>query len=392
MRRRYFKFNGRKFQFQDDLDWAGQFFDFVLSFGDEALRAIEQFEHDDEHGDLLQQLLDQGLIDRAAGRFRLTPRAVNAMQRKALMEIFTHLKRGRSEGHEARRHGGLGERVEGTRAWEFGDPVSEIDLSATLKNAIRRRVTQRDENETRGDEHSRRLLPLRIGYHDFERYNTESRASCSTVVLIDQSGSMGRFNRFFQAKKCAMALIALIRQRYPLDTVDLVGFASFAERIAEGRLPLLMPKPVTMYDPVIHVRVPFDRSADAPQHFTNLHMGLLQADRILRRRGGDNKMVFIITDGQPTAHVQGDYVYLLYPPDRRSHIATLKEALRIAQRGVRICTFALTDDYWDMDWLGFVDELGRLTRGVTFHCASGDLSSCVMESYLSGRKRKTFIA
>ena len=236
------------------------------------------------------------------------------------------------------------------------------------------------------------LLPLRIEQRDFERFNTESQTSCSTVVLIDQSGSMSRFGRFLQAKKCAMAMIALIRQRFPLDSVDLVGFHSGADGIPEEKLPLLMPKPVTVFDPVITLRVPIDRLDEAPPHFTNLHMGLLKARRILARRAGENKMIFIITDGQPTAHVQGDYVYLLYPPHESSHIATLKEAFLIAKRDVRICTFALTDDYWDMDWLGFVDELGRLTRGVTFHCASGDLSSCVMESYLSGRKKKTYIA
>jgi uncharacterized protein with von Willebrand factor type A (vWA) domain len=162
--------------------------------------------------------------------------------------------------------------------------------------------------------------------------------------------------------------------------------------IEASRLPTLMPKPVTMYDPQIDLRIPVNKIEDGPPHFTNLHMGLLQAKRLLARRGGDNKLIFIITDGQPTAHVQGDYVYLKYPPHRSSHLATLKEAMLIAKRGVRIATFALTDDYWDMDWLGFVDQLGKLTRGVSFHCASGDLSSCVMESYLSGRRKKTYIA
>jgi uncharacterized protein with von Willebrand factor type A (vWA) domain len=153
-----------------------------------------------------------------------------------------------------------------------------------------------------------------------------------------------------------------------------------------------MPKRVTLFDPQIRLRLPIDKIDQGPPHFTNLHLGLMKVRRLLARRAGDNKMMFIITDGQPTAHVQGDYVYLLYPPHQSSHLATLQEALLIARQGVRICTFALTDDYWDMDWLGFVDDLGRLTRGVTFHCASGDLSSCIMESYLSGRKKKTYIA
>ena len=138
---------------------------------------------------------------------------------------------------------------------------------------------------------AKKLLPLRIREQDFELFNAESRTSCSSVLLLDMSGSMARFGRFLQAKKCAMALYALIKQQYALDTVDLVGFASGAEDIREEQLPLLMPKPVTMVDPVINLRVPIQRLDEAPQHFTNLHMGLLKAKRILARRGGDNKMV-----------------------------------------------------------------------------------------------------
>lgn len=383
MRSRYGKFNGKPFQFQDDLD-LGNFFDFVLAYGDEGLQALNQLEADPEQAELLRQLLEQGLLEKIRGRFRLTPRAVNAMQRKALMEVFTHLKRGQREGHPSYEIGSAGERVEGTRPYQFGDPISEIDLNATLRNTLRRMAA---ENASGSID-----LPLKFERDDFERSNIEAQTSCSTVVLIDMSGSMARFERFFHAKKCAMALIALIRQRFPFDTVDLVGFYSGASVIPDDKLPLLMPKPVTRYEPRINLRVPLNQLDQAPQHFTNLHLGLMQARRLLQRRAGENKMIFIITDGQPTAHVQGEYAYLIYPPHKSSHVTTLQEAFRLAKQGIRICTFALTDDYWDMDWLGFVDEMGRLTKGVTFHCASGDLSSCVMESYLSGRKRKTYIA
>lgn len=401
MRNRYSEFNGRPYPFQNDLGFPSEFMDFVLAYGDEALQALRQLEADPEQSPLLQQLLDQGLLEKIKGRYRLTPRAVNAMQRQALMEVFAHLKKGTRDGHASPDAGGPGERIEGTRPYQFGDPVSEIDLAATLRNVIARRAaslaasrSSQDRERPREDRTTAHgsLLPLRLHDDDLELHNSESRASCSTVILIDQSGSMVRFGRFFQAKKCAMALSALIRQRFPLDTVDLVGFYSGAEPIAEERLPLLMPKPISTYDPMIRLRLPLGKLDQAPQHFTNLHLGLMKARRILARRSGDNKMIFIITDGQPTAHVAGDYVYLIYPPHDSSHVATLKEALHIARTGVRLCTFALTDDYWDMDWLGFVDQLGKLTRGVTFHCASGNLSQCVVESYLSGRKKRSFIA
>ncbi len=387
MRHRYTKFNGKPFQTLDDLDIAGNFLDFVLTYGDDALKSLREMEKDPEHNELLQQLLDQGLLEKIKGRFRLTPRAVNAMQRRALMEVFSQLKAGVRGEHTAADTGAGGERLEGTKPYEFGDPVSELNLEATMRNALRRIATDaRVSAPTPG-----KLTPIRLRAGDFERFEIESHTSSSTVVLIDQSGSMARFNRFMRAKKCAMALIALTRQRFPADTIDVVGFHSGADVIAEDKLPLLMPKPITTYAPSVHARAPLDQVEKLPPHFTNLHLGLLKADRILRRRAGANKMIFIITDGQPTAYTEGGRLILDYPPTERCQIVTLREATLIARRGVRICAFALADDYWDMDWLGFIDQLGRLTRGVTFHCAD-DLMSCVMESYLSGRRKKTYIA
>jgi uncharacterized protein with von Willebrand factor type A (vWA) domain len=270
-----------------------------------------------------------------------------------------------------------GERTEGTRAYQFGDPVSELDLTATLRNALQRHGPG---------------LPVRVGEQDFEVGLTESKATCSTVILLDMSGSMYRMGRFASAKKCAMAVYALIRQRFALDTVDVIGFFSGAEVIPEHKLPLVMPKRVSLFDSNVRIRVPITNLASAPQHFTNLHMGLISARRVLARRGGTNKQVFIITDGEPTAHVQGEYVYLLYPPDRSTMNATLSEALLMARHGLRFATFALIDDYYLMDWVGFVDQLTKLTRGVGFYCTGESLARCIMESYLSGRRRKAYIA
>ena len=124
-----------------------------------------------------------------------------------------------------------------------------------------------------------------------------------------------------------MAMQAMIHSRFPQDTIDFVGFYSGAAKISEAMLPLTMPKPVTIYDYQVRLKVRVDELDKAPQHFTNLHMGLQMARRILRKRTSENKQIFIITDGQPTAHVEGDYDYMLYPPDPRSTVAKLKEAV-----------------------------------------------------------------
>lgn len=376
MRTRYTQWDGHEFPTQDRLDLFHHILDFVLMHGDKALGSLERAELTEQQRQWLDDLIKDGLLEKAAGRWKLTPQAIGVMQRRALNEVFQQLRAGRSDGHATPHAGGRGERTDGTRRYEFGDPISEMDPVQTLRNALSRRAP--------GE-------PLRVGMNDFEVYNTETSASVSMVVLLDQSGSMSRYGRFVQAKKTAMALHALVRQQFPFDTVDVIGFYSAAGIIPEHKLPLAMPKPITLFDYQVRMRVPVSQADQGPQHFTNLHMGLAMARQLLARRGGENKQVFIITDGEPTAHVEGEHIHLLYPPDPRSAMATLKEAARCASEGIRLSTFALIEDYAYMDWVGFVDQMTRLTKGVAFYCASGDLSNCVMESYLSGRRSRQFL-
>ena len=380
----YGEFDGQEFPTQDKLFGFDKLMEFILQHGENALKAIEQMMNDpknDDQSDLIEQLLKDGMLDKdGKGKLRLTPRSINKMQRRALMEVFANLRTGTREGHEKITPGLGGERIEGTKQYQYGYPVSELDLHATLHNALTRHGLPQKGSKIKFDE------------HDFELHLHEGMTSCSTVVLLDMSGSMMRYGRFLAAKKVAMAMQALVRSKFPQDSIDFVGFYSGAVKIPEAALPLAMPKPVTIYDYQVRMKVPADQLDRAPQHFTNLHMGLQLARRILRKRTSENKQVFIITDGQPTAHVEGDHVYLLYPPDPRSTVATLKEAVLAVREGCRISTFALIEDYWGMDWVGFVDQLTKLTKGVAFYTSSGELASCIMESYLSGRKKKAYIA
>jgi uncharacterized protein with von Willebrand factor type A (vWA) domain len=390
----YGEFDGSEFPSPDKLFGFDQLMSFIMQYGDQALKAIEQMMQnpkDDAQSDLLEQLLQDGMLDKdGKGSLRLTPRAVSKMQRKALMEVFANLRSGQREGHQKVTPGAGGERIEGTKPYEYGDPVSELDLHQTIHNALSRHGLPPRGHSPQGNP------PGTAGIHfdekDFELHLHEGVTSCATVVLLDMSGSMMRYGRFLSAKKVALAMQSLVRTRFPQDTVDFVGFYSGAVRIPEIALPLAMPKPVTVYDYQVRMRVPIAQLDKAPQHFTNLHMGLQMARRLLRKRGGENKQIFIVTDGQPTAHVEGDFVYLLYPPDPRSTMATLKEAVLAVREGCRISTFALIEDYWGMDWVGFVDQLCKLTKGVAFYTSSGELASCIMESYLSGRKKKAYIA
>ena len=392
----YGEFDGEEFPTQDKLFGFDQMMDFIMEHGEQALKALEQMLKDPkkpEHSELLEKLIKEGLLDKEGkGKLRLTPRALGRMQKRALMEVFSNLRQGQRDGHEKITAGQGGERIEGTKAYQYGDPVSELDIHQTLRNALVRQGIPARTSASEQGHLTTDKVQIRFAERDFELHLHEGMTSCSTVVLLDMSGSMMRYGRFHAAKRVAMAMQALIRSRFPQDSIDFVGFYSGANKIPESMLPLATPKPVTIYDYQVRLKVPLDQIERAPQHFTNLHLGLQLARRILRKRASENKQIFIVTDGQPTAHVEGDFVHLLYPPDQRSTVATLKEAVLAVREGCRLSTFALIEDYWGMDWVGFVDQLTRLTKGVAFYTSSDQLASCIMESYLSGKKKKAHLA
>lgn len=369
--------------------------EFILQYGDQAMEALQNLENPDEL-DLIQQMLDAGLLEEVTDengnkQLKMTARMVSSMQHEALLQIFENLNRGNRDGHTTHQSGKTSERTEGSRAYTFGDPLSDIDLNATLRNAL--------SHNTDAVGGGKSALPLKLNMNDFVVHETEGRSDCATVVLIDLSGSMYRYGRFLQAKRVCLGLSELIKQRFPQDTLDFVSFYSLAERVQERDVPLIMPKPVSLRDSQVRLRVPLDQAdpSTLPLHFTNLHLGLREARRILRRSGAANKQIFIITDGQPTAHVETEaktgqeMLYLIYPPSERTASETLKEAVMCAKSGIRFASFALIEDYWGMDWVDFIERLTRLTRGTAFYCASDDLSSTVVESYLTGKKNKSFI-
>ncbi len=390
MRYEYGAFDGQPFPSPDSLFPPPKVVQFILHYGEQALDALGNLDGDE--AELVEAMIAAGLLERdeATGQLKLTPKMLRGIEHRALLEIFEGLRRGHREGHPTFDPGRSDERTDGTRPYAFGDPLSELDLNATMRNAMHR------VRSSGGDA----TPPLHLSATDFELFHTEGASDCATCVLIDMSGSMMRYGRFYQAKRVALGMAALLRSRFPLDTIDYVGFYSTACHLRPQDLPLVMPKPISTREYQVRVRLPLDEALAnpkrLPQHFTNLQLGMRYARQALARRGAANKQMFIITDGQPTAHVEpgpnGETLHLIYPPSERTATATLREAMRCMQQGIRIATFALVEDYWGMDWVSFVDQLTRLARGTAYYCSSEDLSSTVIESYLSGRKKKSFIA
>ncbi len=405
MKFNYSEFDGdRRFMSPDELFAPPQVMEFILQYGEDALDAMNNL--DDEGAEFIQQMIEAGLLEEYEDedgnkRLRMTNRLVRGFQHRALLQMFEGMKAGQRDGHATPDPGRTQERSEGTKPYQFGDPLHELDLGRTLRNVIARSAKGAEGLPGHAGAEAAGMLPLQLQHDDLELHQTEGSAECATVLLIDQSGSMMRYGRFLHAKRVGLGMAELIRSRFPQDSIDFFGFASLCERLYERDLPLMMPKPITMRDYEIRIRVPLSQAQQQtdriPPHFTNLQLGLRNARHLLSRKGAVNKQIFIITDGQPTAHVEQsaqtgeDMLYLLYPPDERTRDATLAEAMRCHQQGIRLATFALVEDYWGMDWVGFVDQITRLTRGLAYYCASDDLSSTVIESYLSGRKRKSFV-
>lgn len=374
---------GERFQSPDDLFAPPALIDFILADGEHVLDALPDM--NEQVRDLIEQLVQAGLLERdESGRLRLRPRMVRAMEHRALLEIFRDMRAGVREGHASVAPGRGGERSDGTRPYQFGDPVAELAMHETLRNALARAASEGRPPSP----------PIRLSEEDFEVYNVESVGESALCVLIDLSGSMARYGRHVAAKKVALAMTALVRRHFPQDTIDFVGFASTAAPLKETDLPLVMPRPITTREWEIRIRVPLDQAELTHPHFTNLHHALQLARTTLARRGAPNKQIFIITDGQPTAHLSGDphsggqILNLLYPPNPASEEATLAEAFRCVRAGIRISSFALVEEYEGMDWVGFIERLTRLTRGVAFYCAAGDLPGTIVESYLTGKRRR----
>ncbi|HEX4125477.1 MAG TPA: hypothetical protein VHY37_12170, partial [Tepidisphaeraceae bacterium] len=220
MKYSYGEYDGDEFPTQDKLFGFDQLMQFIMQYGDQAMKAIEQMMNDpknDAQSELLEQLFKDGMLDKdGKGRLRLTPRAITKMQRKALMEVFANLRDGTREGHEKITAGQGGERIEGTKPYQFGDPVGELDLHQTLHNALSRHGLPTAASRPIGDGKGARI---RFDEHDFALHLHEGVTSCSTVVLLDMSGSMMRYGRYLSAKKVAMAMQALVRGQFPQDTI-----------------------------------------------------------------------------------------------------------------------------------------------------------------------------
>jgi uncharacterized protein with von Willebrand factor type A (vWA) domain len=346
--------------------------------GDEAFQSVQNMK------DIAKELEAAGYIIKTKDGLQLTPLAMRKIGQKALRDIFSFIKRDRFGEHDARQRGGVGIPTEDTKTYEFGDPFL-LDLGATVFNAVSREGTG---------------TPVSLQIDDFVVRRQEFLSHTSTVILIDMSGSMAWNNCFYAAKKVALALDNLVRSTFPRDTLQIVGFYTAAEEMKPADLPYVKPKSFgynaslysDYYDMLMgYIDVQLDYRdvvrgrTNVPQGFTNMQQGLRMAEQMLSKRQSPNKQIILITDGQPTAHCEGDRLYLQYPPSQRTITATLQEVKRCTVKGIAINTFMLAKSYY---LERFVDQMTKINRGRAFYTTPEQLGEYLVVDYLTKKRRR----
>jgi uncharacterized protein with von Willebrand factor type A (vWA) domain len=232
--------------------------------------------------------------------------------------------------------------------------------------------------------------PLRLDARDIEVHRTRNTPKCATVVALDMSGSMRHGGLYVSVKRMALALQGLVQREFPGDALSFLEMYSFAKPRPAGEIVKLLPKPVTIFEPVVRLRAdmsnPTITEEDVPPHFTNIQHALQLARRQLARADTPNKQVILITDGLPTAHFEGNELYLLYPPHKRTEEATLREAEACRREGIVVNVFLLSGWSQSREDIQFAYKLAQTAKGRVFFTSGKDLDRFVVWDYVSRRR------
>ena len=310
--------------------------------GPEARQSLDQLSQ-------VTELLEKGgYVERRGRGLELTPKGMRKIGQNALRSIFEKLKKSQVGQHQISMQGIGTEAGEDLKDYEYGDPFI-IDLKETLFNALQR---------------NGRGVPVRMEPEDFVVRKTDHASQACTVLMVDMSRSMFLRGCFLAAKKVAMALDALIRSQYPRDRLYIVGFSNQAVELKPEALAQL-----TLNDYV---------------YGTNMQHGFQMARSLLSRHRG-NKQIIMVTDGEPTAHLDQGRVYFAYPPTFRTIQETLKEVQRCTRDRILINTFMLERGPYLTE---FINRVTKLNKGRAFFVQPENLGEYILVDYLKGRSQK----
>jgi len=308
--------------------------------GDESAASLERM------AEITRMLAEAGLIEQREGRMELTPKGMRRLGQNALAELFAKLDRDQLGSHELDSRGTGHERNHQTKPYEWGDPFN-LSIGRTIRNAILRGETS----------------PVRLIPDDFEIEETEHVVRSSTVLMLDLSLSMPMRDNFLPAKKVAMALHSLISMQYPRDYLGIVGFSEVARVLTAEQLP----------------EVSWDFV-----YGTNMQHGFQLARQLLSRQYG-TKQIVMITDGEPTAHINshGEPEFH-YPPVRATVDATMLEVARCTRDDIRINTFMLDPD---RSLQHFIEQLTKLNGGRAFFTTPQTLGDYVLVDFIEQKRQ-----
>lgn len=298
---------------------------------------------------LQRELEQQGFLLNDGEALQLTPKAIRRIGRTALRTVFDSLDGSTRGNHEIRRSGAAGELTGTSRSWTFGDE-QPVDVVRTLRNAVSRQVIEgRDRT--------------RLSADDFEVHETETITRAAVALLIDQSFSMVANDTWREAKTMALALHALASSAYPLDALQIIAFANVARVVQPHELPNLEASYV---------------------QGTNLHHALLLAGQFLDRHPGSQRIVMVVTDGEPTAHLTpGGEGWFTWPPSPETISETVAQVDRMTRRRVPISWFRLGDD---PGLERFLDGMARRNGGRVLGVSGGRLGDFVVTDYVRSRR------
>ena len=309
------------------------------ALGEDAVRDLRRLKE-------IERALERaGLVSRERGRLEVTPKGARSMGERALVRVFEQLRRDREGVHEAREAGGLAEPTGATRPWRFGD-AGQIAVQRSVFNAV-----------VRGGPGAQ----VRLEPDDLELLEAEQRTEAATALLLDLSFSMPLRGHDVHAKRMALALHALIEGRYPHDTLYLIGFSDYARQMQPRELAAAGWERV---------------------YGTNMHHAFHLAGRLLAQHPRATRQVIMVTDGEPTAHLEGERAHFAWPPIPKTIRLTLAEATKLSRSGVTLNVFMLEDS---PGLIGFMERLAELTAGRVFLMDDRELGSFVLRDFVRRR-------
>ena len=334
------------------------------AFGRQAVDDLEALQR------IERELQRQGYLTNNGGNLELTPKAVRRLGDTALRRVFAGLENGGLTGdHDRHDAGQAGDLTGATREWEFGDE-QPIDVPGTVRSALLRSISHGgrppgggpDPSGLSGRADEGAPGRVRLAAQDFQVAETERRSAAAVCLLVDLSYSMALRGTWAAAKQTALALHALLRSKYPQDAIQVVGFSNYARELRETELAGL--------------------GWDMVQG-TNLHHALMLAGRHLDRHPEHEPVVLIVTDGEPTAHLQRDgRPWFDWPPAPETLELTLAEVDKMTRRHAALNIFMLADD----DRLSaFVDNVARRNGGRVLRAAPEHLGEYVVSDFLRTR-------